>query len=203
LKWFLVCRLVNYAIRVENSNVCIGSHANPSFVLERGRTLLQHLRRHKSHFSQSRHQIQGLFFPHDAAMTEAIGLDADYGDAYFYRGMAYYGLGDYERARSSCEAKRSSDSAWCLAMVFEKLRRHSDAQAQLARLHASLGNAAAYQYADTYAQWGDRVRALDWLETAMRLRDPGVANVKTDPLMDPLRNEPRFQAVERALNFPD
>jgi len=26
-------------------NVCIGSHANPSFVLERGRTLLQHLRR--------------------------------------------------------------------------------------------------------------------------------------------------------------
>jgi len=138
-----------------------------------------------------------------AAMTEAIGLDPDYGDAHFYRGMAYYGLGDYELARSSCEAKRSSDSAWCLAIVFEKLRRHSDAQAQLARLHASLGNAAAYQYADTYAQWGDRVRALDWLETAMRLRDPGVANVKTDPLMDPVRNEPRFQAVERALNFPD
>jgi hypothetical protein len=35
----------------------------------------------------------------------------------------------------------------------------------------------------------------------MRLRDPGVL-LKTDPLMDPLRNEPRFQAIERQLKFP-
>jgi hypothetical protein len=27
--------------------------------------------------------------------------------------------------------------------------------------------------------------------------------LKTDPLMDPLRNEPRFQAIERELKFPD
>ena len=28
-------------------------------------------------------------------------------------------------------------------------------------------------------------------------------NLKTDPLMDPLRQEPRFQAIERKLKFPD
>jgi hypothetical protein len=27
--------------------------------------------------------------------------------------------------------------------------------------------------------------------------------LKTDPLMDPLRQEPRFQAIERALKFPN
>jgi hypothetical protein len=37
----------------------------------------------------------------------------------------------------------------------------------------------------------------------MRLRDPALLTLKTDPLMDPLRNEPRFQAIEKALKFPD
>jgi hypothetical protein len=38
-----------------------------------------------------------------------------------------------------------------------------------------------------YAQWGDRPKALEWLDTAMRRRDPGLESLKTDPLMDPLR----------------
>jgi hypothetical protein len=45
-------------------------------------------------------------------------------------------------------------------------------------------------------------RALEWLDTALRLRDSGLAWVKTDPLMDPLPKEPRFQAIERELKFP-
>ena len=42
-----------------------------------------------------------------------------------------------------------------------------------------------------------------WLETALRLRDAGLENLKTDSLMDPLRQEPRFQAVVRELKFPN
>jgi hypothetical protein len=53
-----------------------------------------------------------------------------------------------------------------------------------------------------YAQWGDRAKALEWLETALRLRDPGLIFLKTDPLLDPPRKEPRFQAVARQLKFP-
>jgi hypothetical protein len=83
-----------------------------------------------------------------------------------------------------------------------RLGRRDDAQAQLARLGAALGDAAAYQYAAIQAQWGNPARALDWLDTAMRLRDPGLENLKTDPLLDPLRNEPRFQELLRGL-FPD
>jgi hypothetical protein len=36
----------------------------------------------------------------------------------------------------------------------------------------------------------------------MRLRDPGLVELKTDPLVDPLRKEPHFQAIERELKFP-
>jgi hypothetical protein len=65
-----------------------------------------------------------------------------------------------------------------------------------------VSDAAAYQYATVYAQWGQRAKALEWLETALRLRDPGLENLKTDSLLDSLRQEPRFQAIERELKFP-
>ena len=57
-------------------------------------------------------------------------------------------------------------------------------------------------YAAIYAQRGDTARALDWLETAMRQRDPGLEYLKTGPWLNPLRKEPRFQAIERELKFP-
>lgn len=41
------------------------------------------------------------------------------------------------------------------------------------------GGAAAYQYAEIYAQWGDRKVALDWLEKAMRLRERKQASLDT------------------------
>jgi hypothetical protein len=43
---------------------------------------------------------------------------------------------------------------------------------------------------------------LEWLDTAMRLRDSRLGYLRTDPFMDPLRDEPRFQAVMRELKFP-
>jgi TolB-like protein/Flp pilus assembly protein TadD len=139
-----------------------------------------------------------------AAYSDAISLDPAHESTYGDRGLAYYGLGDLKNASSSCETKPEYwTSQQCLAIVYDKLGRHADAEAQLARLKAAQGDSCAYQYAAIYAQWGDRPRALEWLDTAMRLRDPGLLGLKTDPLMDPLRKEPRFQAVMRELKFPD
>src|ERR1700722_11265971 len=138
-----------------------------------------------------------------AAFAEVISLDPDLKGTYGQRGLAYYGLGDLERARASCETKRDYwVSQWCLGVIYDKLGRHEEAEAELAKLKAAQGDAAAYQYATIYAQWGNRAKALEWLETAWRLRDPGLENLKTDPLLDPIRQEPRFQAIERELKFP-
>jgi tetratricopeptide (TPR) repeat protein len=138
-----------------------------------------------------------------AAFAEVISLEPDYKATYAERGLAYYGLGDLERARASCETKRDSwQSQQCLAVIYDKLGRHADAEAELAKLKAAQGDASAYQYATIYAQRGNPATALEWLETALRLRDPGLIYVKTDPLIDPLRKEPGFQAVMRQLQFP-
>jgi len=139
-----------------------------------------------------------------ATFGEALSLESDFKRAAGFRGLAYYGLGDFRNARSTCESKPDFwASKWCLAITYDKLGQHGDAEAMLKTLQATYGTSGAYQFATVYAQWGDTAKALEWLATSMRLRDPGLAYVKTDPLLDPLRKEPRFQAIERGLKFPE
>jgi TolB-like protein/Tfp pilus assembly protein PilF len=149
-----------------------------------------------------------LYFSHRyeesiAAVERLISLEPS-PTAYVLQGSLYVGLGNFESARASCE-KYPDDplSQICLAVVYEKLGRHKDAEAQLSKVQASRGDAAAVEYAEVYAQRGDIPKALEWLEAAMRLHDPGLAFLKVDPDLDPIRNEPRFQAVVRELKFPD
>jgi adenylate cyclase len=117
----------------------------------------------------------------------------------------FYVLGDFEKMRGECgslgEAVKSLQDE-CLALAYYKLSRQADAETALARFKTREGNAGAYGYATIYAQWGDTPKALEWLETALRLRDPALINLKTEPLLDPLRQEPRFHAIERDLKFP-
>jgi hypothetical protein len=89
----------------------------------------------------------------------------------------------------------------CLAVIYDKLGHHADAEAELAKLRGDDG--LAYQWAEIYAQWGNSAKALDALDVALRLRDPGLQYLKVDSLLDPLRHEPRFQAIERELKFPN
>ena len=62
-------------------------------------------------------------------------------------------------------------------------------------------DSASYQYAQIYAQWGETDLALTWLENAVEIRDVGVILTKVDRLLDPLRDEPRFQAVLEAIGY--
>jgi tetratricopeptide (TPR) repeat protein len=119
--------------------------------------------------------------------------------------LIYYALGDFEKMRAVCEGvgERVNHFQDCLALAYHKLGRQADAETALARFKALEGDAGAYGYAMIYAQWGNTPKALEWLETALQLRDPQLINLKTDLLLDPLRQEPRFQAIERALKFPE
>jgi tetratricopeptide (TPR) repeat protein len=57
-------------------------------------------------------------------------------------------------------------------------------------------------FVNAYVGLGDKNNALTWIERGYEERDPGLTWLKVFPIWDPLRSEPRFQAVLRRMNFP-
>lgn len=138
-----------------------------------------------------------------AAYQAGLALQPDNARIHALIGEVRYLMGDLKAARTSCEVASADQEGWiCLALTYQRMGLRSEAEAMLQKLKASRGDASAYDYATIYAEWGDVAEALDWLETALRLRDPGLSALKTEPYLDPVRSEPRFQAIERELKFP-
>ena len=136
------------------------------------------------------------------ALKDVLSLDPEFFSPTAW--LVYYELGKFQEARVWCE-RRPDDwgSKLGLAIIYDKLGRRADAEVELAKLKA--GNPSHddfYQYAQVYAQWGDSAKALSSLEKALSVRHVALYYLKVDPLLDSLRKEPRFQAIERELKFP-
>jgi tetratricopeptide (TPR) repeat protein len=120
-----------------------------------------------------------------------------------WMGLNALALGDASTALKYCERDLNF---WydqvCLAMTYHALGRHGDAENMLKRMMAAQSDGAAYQYAEVYAFWGDAANAMYWLTRAVELKDGGLMAIKTDPLLDSLRDNPEFKAVVERLNLP-
>ena len=57
-----------------------------------------------------------------------------------------------------------------------------------------------YQQAEVLAQWGRIDEALARLEQARQVGDLGLVYLATDPLLDPLRKQPKFTLLLKQLN---
>jgi hypothetical protein len=84
-------------------------------------------------------------------------------------------------------------------MAEQQLGHQAAAEAHLARVHALQGDAGAVSYAEIYAQWHRTDDALQWLETAVRLHDPDLSDIDVDPMLDPIRDTPRFKDIVARL----
>lgn len=138
------------------------------------------------------------------AVNRALQIDADSSDLKNARGLYLLSIGEIDAARESCEIpKRGWQGMLCLAILYDRLHRHAEAESERAAMQGEFGNGSAYQMAEIYAQWGDTSKALEWLETAYRLPDPGIVSLRVDAMIDPLRKETRFREIERKLSFPN
>ena len=89
------------------------------------------------------------------AFARAINLDPN--DSVYHpgRGVAFYADGNLQAASASCENKADDPVIQlCLALTYEKLGRHTDAEATLKKVMNSRGDAEAVSYAEFYAQRG-------------------------------------------------
>jgi serine/threonine-protein kinase len=114
--------------------------------------------------------------------------------------------GHTEPARQLCEAPATpmhEDSRhWCLTLVYHAIGRQADAERELENLEKLVGDAGAFNYAETNAQWGNAPAALRWLTKVEQLRLSGLQFLKVDPLLDAIRDKPQFKALLEKLKFP-
>ena len=136
-----------------------------------------------------------------ASAQTAVRLD----DHFFYRNTAsrlLYALGRFEEA---LELTRNDTEEWAIkgfhAMIHGRLGRQQEAEAELTAVQNALGDEGSFLYAVIYAQWGQTDEAIRRLETAVELK-ADVADIRVEPLLDPLRSEPRFKALEARVNLP-
>ncbi len=61
----------------------------------------------------------------------------------------------------------------------------------------------SYRIANIYAALGDKDKAFAELDKAFENRDWELHRLKVDPLMDPLRDDPRFKEMLKRLNLPE
>jgi len=95
----------------------------------------------------------------------------------------------------------------------ESYRRFEIAVAQYARGDRTAADAALadliahdqgldYQVAQVYAVRGEREKAFEWLQIAFDNHDTGMLALLVDPLLNSLRDDPRYKMLIAKMNFP-
>ena len=88
------------------------------------------------------------------------------------------------------------------SILYARQGNRAASDAALKRAQLLNGDAAHYQYAEIHAQRGEADEACASLDRAWSFRDPGLAIMKSDPLLRPSSGDPRDAAFLRKMNFP-
>lgn len=119
----------------------------------------------------------------------------------------YIELGRFDAALvlASDVAGKSPSGFSVAAVALARAGRTDEARAALNRLVelAQHRYVPAYDIASVHAALGDADQAFQWLDRAFAEPSALLGNLRADPVMDPLRSDPRYREVERRLRLPE
>ncbi|MFL6768110.1 MAG: hypothetical protein ACJ8EX_09355, partial [Sphingomicrobium sp.] len=112
--------------------------------------------------------------------------------------------GQYAAARAEYQAMPADDVFRLTgeAIVAARTGDSAGAKRTMSRMTQLFGALASYQYSQINAQLADVAGAFAELDNAVEAKDPGLLYLRVDPFLDPIRNDPRYGALLRRLNFP-
>lgn len=91
---------------------------------------------------------------------------------------------------------------WFETLMAARAGDKASAERTIQRLKQHDGESRSYEYGGLYALLGNLDQAFVELDNALKTRDYSLIQLKTDPLMDPIRDDPRYAALLGKLRFP-
>nr|WP_310524968.1 tetratricopeptide repeat protein [Polymorphobacter sp.] len=135
-----------------------------------------------------------------ARQRQALRINPDVTNVRFELGSSLLMLGKTDAAFAEFNAEPTRWAKLTGLAIAEKRRGNpAAAQAAFKALVADYPDTTLYQQAQVLAQWGDKPGALAALDRALAAMDGGLLYLRRDPLLEPLRAEPRFKALEARL----
>jgi TolB-like protein len=150
-----------------------------------------------------------LFYMGDYAAAEQKGLEVlakDPARAFTRSSMGWILMGDgrLQEALAYMEAEPVRYARFAgLAMVQHKLGNQAGAEVAQQELWDAYGEAASYQQAQIYAEWGQDDKAIEWLERAYQVRDPGMPQMRIDTSFASIKQHPGYIALLQKMKLAD
>jgi DNA-binding winged helix-turn-helix (wHTH) protein/TolB-like protein/Flp pilus assembly protein TadD len=138
----------------------------------------------------------------------ALELDGNFARAHLRLGMAYAQRGQYVEALAEFDKTReiAGDTPQVAAHIAHTLAlsgKKSEARARLAELERPSARqyVPPYDIALIFVGLGEKEQAFAWLEKAYTDRSSEMIYFKIEPMLAPLRSDPRFQDLLRRMKF--
>ena len=140
---------------------------------------------------------------------KVVAMDPNFYLAHYTLGWASLQLRDFKTGIAELEKARSlEDKPWIvgtLACGYALSGNRTAALKLIAELHeqAKHRHVTPYWFAMTSIALGDKDDAFKWLEQSYAERSFWLTFLKMDPILDPLRDDPRFKDLLKRLRFPE